>query len=154
MRFNIYKHVANTWLLGLLTNYSIFIVWGIVIDRDAVNNEFLGMMAVLVIALLVMGIPALFISLIFFRLIMFSPLRRPGMALIAWCGSIIMSVALEATVPCVLVLDIIHELLYIIIPGAIAGVIAALLRWQQFYKLFLFIRHQGVRPGPDNEALL
>lgn len=142
MRFNIYKHVTNTWLLGLLVNQVIMVtllVW----EEPILSNDTWGLIALSVILFFVLGIPALFISMIFFRLIMFSSIQKPGSALVIWCTAIIGSVFIEVAAPFALVLWNIDPAVYAAaIPGAVAGVIAALIRWQQFYKIFFSLNRR------------
>lgn len=142
MRFNIYKHVANTWLLGLLVNQAIVVAL-FVFEEPVFNNEAWGLIALSMILFFVLGIPALFISMIFFRLIMFSSIQKPGAALAVWCTAIIGSVFIEVLTPFVLILwDVDPAVFTLALPGAVAGVIAALIRWQQFYKIFFSLNRR------------
>jgi hypothetical protein len=54
-----------------------------------------------------------------------------------WCIAIIGSVFIDVAAPFGLVLWNIDPAVYVVaIPGGVGGVIAALIRWQQFYKIF------------------
>jgi|GEM_PF-2673043 len=154
MRFNIYKHVGNTWLLALLINYLMFVIWHFVIDQSPVDNEAWGTLFILIIGLFIIGAPALFISLIFFRLIVFSSMRKPGMALALWCVSVIGAVILVIAMPSLIVFHgLVSGIWSVALPGVVAGVLAALIRGQQFYNLFLSFRHRNIH-HQQNEAQL
>ncbi|PZR29724.1 MAG: hypothetical protein DI535_01050 [Citrobacter freundii] len=157
MRFNIYKHVVNTWLLGLLVN-QIIVITLLVREEPVLSNDAWGQIALSIILFFVLGIPALFISMILFRLIVLSSIQRPGAALALWCAAIIGAVCIEVAAPFALVLWDVDPAVYALaIPGAVAGVIAALIRWQQFYKIFFSLnRRIAFQPqsGPDgNDSL-
>lgn len=147
MRFKIYMHLFSSWMLAHLLHPVMTIVFIFFNDpQEMIQHGFsFGDLWILTISAVFLSIPVLIVSLIGLRTILLSSLRDGNLAFFAWCTVVVLSLMLGG---CFLILLFFGEVVpagfKLLLPAISACMIAILLRYESFIKLFFLMRKRSV----------